>query len=182
MTKRNTIQAVAATACAGLAAIAMTTTKAVAQSGHASNSAAMAQLRAGLLRSGELADFTRDSCPMLIARRGSENGLREELRSARLGGLAFDSAIRFTSAHAAQAAVSHAAAQIREQGAVASLNVTGIPGAYGYRVAAGSDSEYDVVFFAGQVEHSIDVTLPHPASAAFIGRLVRAARLVYLRA
>src|SRR5581483_9958409 len=112
---------------------------------------------------------------------GSEAGLREELRSARLGGLAFDSAIRFTTAHAAQAEVIRDASQIRAHGAVASLDVAAVPGAYGYHVAAGSDSEYDVVFSAGQVEHSITVTLPQAASAAFVGRLVHAARLVYLQ-
>ena len=181
MTKRNTIQAVAAIACVTLAAFAMTSTTAFGQPGHVGNGAAIEQLRAGLLRSGELADFMPDSCPMVITRSGAEAGLREELHSARLGGLAFDSALRFTGAHAAQEAVTRDAAQIREQGAVASLNVAAIPGAYGYRIAAGSDSEYDVVFSVGEIEHSITVTVPHVGSAAFVGELVHAARLVYLQ-
>jgi hypothetical protein len=45
----------------------------------------------------------------------------------------------------------------------------------------GAAWEYSVVFVAGHVEHSIDVTLPKPASQSFVAQLAHAARAVSAR-
>jgi hypothetical protein len=154
-------------------------------------------LRASMLRAGELANFATLDCPTSVAAatdwangnsstsaalaaEGFQVGIREPLRSARLDGLAFDSGARFATAEGAREALARVAAGLRSRNG-ASLRVQGIPGAIAYRLSTSGAWQYSVVFVAGNVEHSIDVTLPRPAPASFTQQLAQAARTVYAR-
>jgi hypothetical protein len=156
------------------------------------------KLRAMVLNENELPGFTSVECPLVhmsvgdwvgantdaipaLRAEGFVMGIRESLRSAKLGASAASVAINFHSAAGATTHLVRQLATVRSEGTATAFSVAGIPGAQGYRLATRTGIRDTIGFTSGSNEYLLSVAFDDGSQALSTAQLLKTALHIYLR-
>jgi hypothetical protein len=156
------------------------------------------KLRTMVLDENELPGFTSVECPLVqmsvgdwvgantdaipaLRTDGFVMGLRETLRSAKLGASAASVAINFHSAAGAATHLMRQLATVRNEGTVTAFSVAAIAGAQGYQATTRTGIRDTIGFTSGSNEYLLSVAFDHGSQALSTAQLLKAALHVYLR-